>query len=270
MELSPKEEFPVIENFWKSFVLYLWVNKRWGVFFWAIVPIIAFFAIVFRVHQENQIIIQLAGFLFILPVIFFLSEFWKIEEIFIRQFAKDNNLRYEGFLPIEKEIGSLFSQGEDKKIQHVVSGETFGRPFHFFYYSFWEKVGRSSEIYQFTVFDFEFNNTLPHIYLESKTSEGFGPTGNLKALSMESNEWNKKFTLYTAPGAHIPALQIFSPDVMQHFLNLSQVDDIEIIGNQLYIYHAGKIRTKKGLQELHALSKNLVDNITRFLEGVKM
>lgn len=78
---------------------------------------------------------------------------------------------------------------------------------------------------------------VPHLYLNGITNN-FGATVSeyeVQELGLEG-DFDRHFALYTPPGYHVDALQLFTPDTMAVLIELGKDYDYEFINNEMYIY----------------------------------
>ena len=109
---------------------------------------------------------------------------------------------------------------------------------------------------------------MPHLYLDNTSHNKAFYVSGFETIDLESNRFNKEFRLFMKKGEHIPALQIFTPDVMAKIVDLPGRADIEFIGKNIYIYEDHIITTKKELEETFELAKYLVHNMDHVLKSM--
>ncbi|MCL1876795.1 hypothetical protein FWF74_02070 [Candidatus Saccharibacteria bacterium] len=78
---------------------------------------------------------------------------------------------------------------------------------------------------------------VPHMLLDCKTNRlGMNQVNyNVQKLQLEG-DFAKFFDLYVAPGYHLDALQIFTPDVMAVIMDFGRDYDYELIDDEVYIF----------------------------------
>lgn len=83
---------------------------------------------------------------------------------------------------------------------------------------------------------------LPHMVLRSRRSETnvLDSVGDSTKLKLEG-QFGDMFDLYVPKGYERDALYIFTPDVMERFIDATPNFDCEIIGDELYFYSSKKI-----------------------------
>lgn len=112
-----------------------------------------------------------------------------------------------------------------------------------------------------------FDKQIPHLFLDSKNNEErFVQEDYVKqALSLEG-DFPDAFMLFAPTDYQIDALQIFTPDVMQAFLDCGRDFDYELIGNSLYIFVPTEvIRSSTGLAQLLGGARRLYEEVTKQL-----
>ncbi|KKU86346.1 MAG: hypothetical protein A2667_00130 [Candidatus Wildermuthbacteria bacterium RIFCSPHIGHO2_01_FULL_47_27] len=199
----------------------------------------------------------------------------RIQGVFMQQFACANGFNYQRHGPHQiSEEGSIFNRGRAQKIFNIVDGTFLHYPLRLFNYRHTIGSGRQNKTFQYTVFELVFAANLPKIYLDAHKSSTEKVSGwriaGAKRIELESNDFNKQFSLWIEEGRHIEALQIFAPDFMDELLHLPGKFDLEIIGNQIYIYDDGIIRTKARLREMFQLAKHLMENLGYVLEQMRV
>lgn len=93
-----------------------------------------------------------------------------------------------------------------------------------------------------TFLRFKLPVVLPHMVLRSRKSEtnvldGVGDSVKLKL----EGQFGDMFDLYVPKGYERDALYVFTPDVMERFMDATPNFDCEIIGDELYLYSSKKI-----------------------------
>jgi hypothetical protein len=120
-------------------------------------------------------------------------------------------------------------------------------------YTYKTKSGDEEVTHHFNFARFRLGKSVPHLVLDSKFS-ALQIKGE-RELKLEGN-FQDHFTLYIPEGFHIDALQIFTPDVMSKLLDQEGKYDLELIGDDLYIYEM-----RRGLIESGLTTEALVDAV---------
>ncbi len=91
------------------------------------------------------------------------------------------------------------------------------------------------------VFRLHTTKTFPRVMLNgSYASEPVGVPPGLFPLVLEGN-FNKFFSVYTPSGAEVPVLQLFTPDLMQWFIDTEPHVVMDLNGKDIYLYVLGRI-----------------------------
>jgi len=216
-------------------------------------------------------------FIFLFVHVYFFSVRYQARALFMEQFAKENNFSFlkevDYRTRYKYEEGSIFKVGSRKMATNIVTGTFLKYHIRLFNYRFNSKKFRKKDSYfRFTIFELNFNKDLPHMYLDvvkKYNFENWKFVKNMDRVKLESNQFERNFNLYIEKGEHIPALQIFTPDVMSKLMDLPGRADIEFIGNKIYIYEDHFISTKRELEETYEIVKYLVDNMNHVLKSMK-
>lgn len=169
----------------------------------------------------------------------------------MRAFAQANSLEYLETFGTGGNTGMIFQQGHSKLIQGAfVSSETSWSEIGNFEYV--TGSGRSSRTHRFGYIRIKLPRRLPHMVLDSKANNHLGNLfSNLpesfnknQKLSLEG-DFDKYFTLYAPATYKRDALYIFTPDVMQAVIDDSSEFDMEVVGDDLYLYSSGRLSLEK-------------------------
>lgn len=259
-------------------------------------------------HYHAQAVLILFGSIAVAVVMFFSGELsflavfplfipvWcyravrrKMQQEFMRQFAEANHFSFSDTGSFAAEKGCVFRRGTNQHLYNVVAGKFRTYPLRLFNYAYTdeERSGKRQTTFYYTVCDLEFKMNMPRLYLDAhkySSSEFlffqqldqnyFNSAGSLvnglERLHMESTEFDSHFSLYITPGSQLVALQIFTPDLMSELVDLPGKYDIEIVGNQIYVYADGEITNQKNLQELFGVANHILVNVSREVERMRM
>lgn len=186
-----------------------------------------------------------------LPLIFLAAVYYssiiaRVQSDFWREFAARNGFSYAKTYDITSESGLMFKQGGSRSAEHVVRGTFRNVPIKVFSYYFSITKGESSIHYFYTVFEFMFSGTFPHLYL-NRLDNGYGlETGEIISLPYE---FEKHFRLYAPKEYEIEALQVFTPDILAALLEDDFRHDIEIVDGELLIFRKHHINSTEELEE---------------------
>ena len=201
--------------------------------------------------------LQYLGAYFILPL--FMGIIWfayiqqRSQNDFYAQFALANNFvfRQRGF-PVGLD-GALFKIGHSPRVFDAVLGMFSSLPMRLFTCSYTVGSGKESHTYTATVLEFQITNaTVPDMLLEGR-QHFFGASLFEKWKNDErtpvhlEGDFDQYFSLSVAKGYEIEALQMFTPEVMQSFIDHFTGFSIELINKHLFIYSTKTIRTGQEL-----------------------
>ncbi|MDX1608035.1 MAG: hypothetical protein R3251_02405 [Candidatus Spechtbacterales bacterium] len=245
-------------------------KNYYGVAFFIIaISIAIFFILLFIAIEYNEGDIRLFIIPFAIPFIAYKNFKTKLYTVFMRQFARVNNFKFYKKDHFKDTHGSIFSRGHSKRIYNVVEGSFLDYPISVFNYNYTVGAGRNKKIYQNTIFSIRLNKNMPHLYLDNTShNKALYVKKGFEIIDLESTRFNKEFRLFVKKGRHIPALQIFTPDVMAKLIDLPGRADIEFIGKNIYIYEDHLIGTKQELEETFEIAKYLVHNMDHVLRSM--
>lgn len=161
--------------------------------------------------------------------------------ILYQRFARDNSLRYSHRDISIPQQGAIFTAGHSKYRQFVLEGEQF----EFGNYHYTTGSGRSRQSHAWAYLAITLDREMPHMLLDAKKNNAslFGANiSNLPHMFKRSQQlqlegdFNKHFTLYVPPEYEADALYIFTPDVMALLIDHGADCDIEVVGNQIFVY----------------------------------
>ena len=117
-----------------------------------------------------------------------------------------------------------------------------------------------------TFMRFKLPIALPHMVLRSRKSEVnvLDSVGDSVKLKLEG-KFGDMFDLYVPKGYERDALYIFTPDVMERFIDATPNFDCEIIGDELYFYSTKKIHFiyPQNLSKLIAIFNHVMQKFAR-------
>ena len=91
---------------------------------------------------------------------------------------------------------------------------------------------------------------------------------NEKRLSLEG-DFDKYFDLYTIEGYENEVLQIFTPEIMNMFINDIKELNVEMFENRMYIYSQSFSPDMEGLIKFYDSGKDVIVNLDQRLKGLK-
>ncbi|HEX6462571.1 MAG TPA: hypothetical protein VFZ58_04905 [Candidatus Saccharimonadales bacterium] len=155
----------------------------------------------------------------------------------LRKFSQDN--RYS-FKPLIKDLslsypGTLFTTEQNGAYTNfVVKGDIQGHAFWMGLYWFENKVGKQTIMYRQPVMALTLPRAVPHVILDRFNKQSTYRPG-MELFELEG-DFNKYFSVFCAPGYQQDILYFLTPELMQLLLDTDQQFDLEIIGDQLYVY----------------------------------
>lgn len=187
--------------------------------------------------------------------------------VFWKEFALRNGYTYSSTLDLSKEAGIMFKQGNaGRSVRHVLSGILDGKEARIFHYMFKIKAGKYTTSYTYTVFCLKFQGQFPHFYL-NRSGNAYGVSIG-EHISLPS-AFEEKFKLYAPREYEIEALQIFTPDVLEHLLEIDYKYDVELVDNELLIFIDGEIDSSDKLQKEFNNAKKMRDYLAPNLDRMK-
>lgn len=158
------------------------------------------------------------------------------------KFAAKNNMSLAIDISDPQYPGMIFNEGHSRRISTQLNGEGFRVGLH----NYVVGHGKNSRSYSWLFICIELQRVLPHMVLDSKQNNVLGisnltdPIKRSQKLSLEG-DFDKYFTLYAPAQYGQDALYVFTPDVMSALINYGARYDMEIIGDQLYLYSNSEV-----------------------------
>jgi|GEM_PF-1346014 len=190
-----------------------------------------------------------------------------VRQSFWKQFAADKGWTYARSGTLTGERGLMFREGHGRMAANVITGDFAGLPLRFFEYAFTVGSGKSSRSYKYTVFEFRFSGSFPHLYLNYK-QDGYNISPG-KELHLPEG-LRQKFHLYAPTQYEIEALQVFSPDVLALIEDLDWAYDLELVEQELIVYMPDHVNTRGALEMEFARATALVSRLRPVLERMTL
>ena len=162
----------------------------------------------------------------------------------INRFAEANGLKFSPKIDDPVRDGMIFNIGHSRNAYNILTSKS-SNSFEIANYTYTTGSGKSSHTYIYGYIMVQLDRNLPHIVLDSKANNTkifglsisdlpveFNPD---QKLSLEG-DFDSHFTLYAPKEYEQDALYIFTPDLMQLFIDDSLSFDAEIVDNNIYIY----------------------------------
>ena len=204
----------------------------------------------------------------VLAAILYGSIYNKVDNRFYQQIAELNGYSYEpkGYLDVK---GHIFRIGDSRKFEDIISGQFEDHPLKIFAYKFTTGSGKQRSEHKLSICELTFPTKMPNIILNAHNFSSYSLYDfGLRKLSLEG-DFNEHFTLYVTPGHEIEALQIFTPDIMQDFLEKSKNYDVEFTDDRLYILSPNSLRTRNEIASLFSFAHHLISKLKKVLPRIK-
>jgi hypothetical protein len=195
------------------------------------------------------------------------------ETVRMRRFAEANGaILTKNGSPIGMS-GLIFDNGHSRMVDYAYAlpdGVELGN------YRYTTGSGKNQTTHTFGYARVALGRNLPHMVLDAKGNNFFGSSlpdtfQASQRLSLEGN-FNEYFDLYVPENYQRDALYIFTPDVMQALVDHGKDVDIEVVGNELYIYSkstiamTSKIHLQSWMNIVESISTELKDQSKRYLD----
>lgn len=171
------------------------------------------------------------------------------------RFARANGLTFT----LDKEVptygGTVFKQGTERLVTEALSLEDSIEVGN---YQYVVGEGRDRHTYRYGYARVQLSRSVPHMLLDGQRNNIAGVFARLpvrpkvsQKLQLEG-DFSEHFTLYALKKYRQDALYIFTPDVMATLIDEAGEFDVEIIGNELFVYSVRplKLTSAKRLQAI--------------------
>ena len=186
----------------------------------------------------------------------------KLMGSFLEKFASETGYSYEDTAGTDSVSGVIFDFGSNQNLSKIVTGKYFNQDTRLFIFNTTVGSGKSRHVERFSVLEISFDTMLPNILLDNHLNNisawyTIGTRQNETKLSLEG-DFQKYFTLYVAKQYEVEALQIFTPEIMQMFINEAKNMGVEMYKNKVYLYYPGEISKKEQLVSVYTLAKEII------------
>ncbi len=193
----------------------------------------------------------------------------KVDNRFYEQIAEVNGYGYEPKGYVEA-IGHVFQIGDSRKFEDIISGTFENHSLKLFVYSFTTGSGKHRVTHKLSICELTFPTKTPNIVLNAKNFSSYSLFDfKLDKLKLEG-DFHKYFTLYCEPGYEIEALQIFTPDIMQDFIDKSRAYDVEFIKDKVYIMSPRSLKTRSEISFMFGFAHHLISKLKTVLPRIKI
>ncbi len=237
-----ERDYGKVTNIRQTFIIELKKRSKkimfWGLLtlVWTVGGIYFFGTTLFAIHEDLP-------FIFILPwiglVTWFAILYADIRKTFWIQLAEKYKWRYDVSKNFREEKALVFQAGHSKYLINGISGVFNEHPFHIYEYQYSIGHGKGKQDFVLTIFEARFKGTFPHLYLDYKdnsySTKSEINSSLLARLSLPT-EFENKFKFYSPKEYEIETLEIFTPDVFEHLIDLGWNYDMEFVGGELVMY----------------------------------
>ncbi|MBP2436957.1 hypothetical protein [Microbacterium amylolyticum] len=155
-------------------------------------------------------------------------------------FARANGMHYHPGRRAPNLPGMIFHIGSSRASRHLVYGDQ-PRFVEFGNYQYTTGSGKNRTTHTWGYIAVKLDTPLPHIVLDAESNNGLFrsslPIGFRKDQRLDlEGDFNTHFSLYCPGGYETDALYLFTPDVMQRFLDSAAQLDVEIVDDWLFFY----------------------------------
>ncbi|MCX6722344.1 MAG: hypothetical protein NTY04_04160 [Candidatus Staskawiczbacteria bacterium] len=187
--------------------------------------------------------------------------FWqKAMGDFLKHFASDIGYKYEDSGDVSSVDGTIFDFGHNQNISKIVYGKYFDQDTRLFIFSTVVGSGKNKHTESYSALEIFFDTMLPNILLNNRKT-WFNSMAllvdNEKKLTLEG-DFQKYFTLYVTKEYELEATQIFTPEIMQMFIDKAGKISVEMYKNKVYLYYPNEITKKDQLVSIYSLAKEII------------
>ena len=248
-------------------------------------PFIIYLAIKFFVPDSlwGEIIGQTGFTITIIPFACLFGIWGYIKTQFIKIFAEENNLKYQARSFDLKSINSQYLRFDDVHVlEDVLSGNHLGYPFRIF--TFVSNIGKGFGLtktggqVKFTVVEVKRKKEMINLFLKTNYKLLIGSNIiDTEKVSLENNKYPVRlegnfddyFKLYMPKGYEIEALQIFTPDVMELFIDKAKQFNAEFIDDTVYFFAQREVIKKIDFIEMYDLVLAFTEKVIPQIEKIK-
>lgn len=163
------------------------------------------------------------------------------------RFASANGMSFHPGYNDPQLPGVLFTVGRDRQSSQLVRGEE-PRFVEFGNFQYTTGSGKSEQTHHWGYIAVRLDAPLPNIVLDAEGNNGlFGSNlpvrlDKSQRLGLEG-DFDQYFSLYCPQGYETDALYLFTPDIMQRFMNRAAQLDVEIVDDWLFFYSGAPLST---------------------------
>ncbi len=171
----------------------------------------------------------------------------RIRHYRLHRFAEANGMTYIPRIDKPNLPGMIFHEGDSRMAERIVRGER-PRFVEFANYQYETGSGKNRTTHNWGYIAVRLDAPLPNIVLDSSGNNSlFGSNlpnsfNKKQRLGLEG-DFDKHFALYCPAGYERDALYLFTPDIMQRFIDKASRFDVEIVDDWLFLYAQRDIST---------------------------
>lgn len=189
----------------------------------------------------------------------------KVRLIRFNRFAQRNGLEFIHDKANPAYAGMIFDEGHSRELNESL---IFPDRLEIGNYTYVTGSGRNARAHQYGFLRIPLTRRLPHMVLDAKKNNFLG-ISNLsdtfnrsQVLSLEG-DFDRYFTLYAPKEYERDALYIFTPDVMLALIEDGGAYDMEVIDDNLFIYHVTKfdLMSEQKIRTLLAIAERIGSEI---------
>ncbi|HSX45456.1 MAG TPA: hypothetical protein VLG27_00435 [Candidatus Saccharimonadia bacterium] len=181
------------------------------------------------------------------------------------EFAVVNGWTFDGDTPLAVLLPPSMQFGHSQHLSPIIQANLAGMVCDMYSYDTTVGEGKSAVTYYFTTALLKLPKTMPHMVLHAKHNDANvqNDLADGQELKLEG-DFNDYFRLMIEKNQQIDALTILTPDVMQTLVDYSQNEDVEIVGDNLYLVVKGDKRDAANVEQLiksvFELGSQLIEN----------
>lgn len=182
----------------------------------------------------------------------------------MKRFAEQNGATYSQDVAEPSMTGMIFDNGHSGVLNESLA---FENGMEVGNYTYVTGSGKYRASHQFSFIRVALSRNLPHMVLDAKSNNFFGSSlpdafGQDQRLSLEG-DFDKYFDVYAPAGYATDALYVFTPDVMQTLIDEGTKYDMEIVGNELFIFKRGafNLTSENQLSELLSIAGTIAEEL---------
>lgn len=163
----------------------------------------------------------------------------RLREFRLASFAAANGMSYVPSVSDPGLPGMIFDEGHSRRAEDLVRGEQ-PRFVEFANYQYTTGSGKNSTTHRWGYVAIRLDVPLPNIVLDAQANNFWGTNlperfAKTQRLSLEG-DFDRHFALYCPQGYERDALYLFTPDIMQRFIDHAAAFDVEIVDDWLFLY----------------------------------